>query len=45
MKLRFSEASQLLAALVTASQGILFLFAWEGNLTTRGETVFEYSSF
>lgn len=26
-------------------QGILFLFAWDGNLTTLDEIVFEYSSF
>lgn len=26
-------------------QGILFLFACDGNLTTAGENVFEYSSF
>lgn len=28
-----------------ARQGILFLFACEGNLTTPAEVVFEYSSF
>lgn len=28
-----------------ACQGILFLFACEGNLTTPAEVVFEYSSF
>jgi hypothetical protein len=44
-ELRFFFRSTLALGCSDACQGILFLFACDGNLTSPAEVVFEYSSF